>query len=104
MDKDFIIKYWVQILFGFITTAVGVAFKYISKLRKRSKALETGVQALLRDRIISSCNYYFDKGYCPLYARDNIDSMFAGYETLKGNGNIHELVERVKSLPFEGNK
>lgn len=32
---DFIIRYWIQILFGLIITIVGAGFKYISRLVKR---------------------------------------------------------------------
>ena len=60
-----------------------------------------GVQALLRDRIIQAYNHYTDKGYCPIYGLENVESMYRQYHALGGNGAITELVDRLKELPTE---
>lgn len=80
---EFIIKYWVQVALGGITTAGGVMYKRITAQRKkdkleadaaraeadaRHKAVQAGVEALLADRLIQLQNYYRDKGYCPIRA------------------------------------
>ena len=89
-----VIKYWIE--FGF-----GVILAGFMWLFKRQKAIGNGVKALLRDRIIQSCNNYKDKGYCPIYARDNINNLFKEYEALGGNGTVKALVEEIKKLPWE---
>lgn len=48
---DFIIRYWIQILFGLIITIVGAGFKYISRLVKRD----------WNDRMQEQLNTLYDK-------------------------------------------
>lgn len=53
---EYIIKYWIEVLFGLICTIFAFFFKMISaKIKEQNKkqlAIENGVQALLRDRLI----------------------------------------------------
>ena len=95
---EFVIKYWIQFGFGIISTGIMAIF---ARLFKRQKAIENGVKALLRDRIIQSCNNYRDKGYCPLYVRDNINNLFKEYKELGGNGTVEALINETKELPWE---
>ena len=95
---DFIIKYWIQFGFGVITGGIMAIF---ARLFKRQKAIENGVKALLRDRIIQSCNHYRGKGYCPLYALENIEALFKEYTALGGNGAIGTTVKEMHELPGE---
>ena len=44
-----------------------------------------------------SC-YYMDKGWIPIYAMENVLSMFHSYENLDGNGTVPELVHELKEL------
>jgi hypothetical protein len=103
--KEWIIKYWIGVLFGLITTVGTVVYRKLShnmntKFREQ-EAIKSGIQALLRDRIIQSYNYYMEKEYCPIYARENIDEMYTQYHALGGNGTITELVKKLKNLPTE---
>jgi hypothetical protein len=106
--KEWIIKYWVGVLFGLITTAGTVMFRKLNRNMnakfREQEAIKLGVQALLRDRIVQSYNYYMEKRYCPIYAMENIEEMYTQYHALGGNGTITGLVEKLKCLPTEINK
>jgi hypothetical protein len=106
--KDWVIKYWLEIAFGLLTTFVVAGFKQVSKVLKKKvceqDAIKMGVQALLRDRIIQSYNHCMDKGRCPIYERENIDCLTKEYYNLGGNGVIHGLVEKLLELPTEGRR
>ena len=93
-----IIKYWIEFAFGIISAGLIAGFRH---LLKKQKAIENGVKALLRDRIIQSCNNYREKGYCPIYARDSINNLFKEYKELGGNGTIEALVNETRELPWE---
>ena len=58
---DWAVQYWVVWAFGLLTACLAALWRYALAQHKRQKALETGVQALLRDRIIQSCDYYQKK-------------------------------------------
>lgn len=68
---------------------------------RRLQANDRGVQALLRDRLIQSYNYHTDKGYAPIYARENWENMWKQYHNLGENGVMDNLHEMFMSLPTE---
>ena len=102
---DFITKYWIEVIFSIILTGFGAAYRGLSKRVSRrveeQEAIKLGIQALLRDRIIQAYNHYMDKGVCPIYARDNLLSMYKQYHNLGGNGTVTGLMEELKRLPTE---
>lgn len=67
----------------------------------RQKALELGVQALLRDRMLYCYNKYMEAGYAPIYAKENFENMYQQYHELGGNGVITHLHEEFMELPTE---
>lgn len=67
----------------------------------RQKALEFGVQALLRDRMLYCYNKYIDAGYAPIYAKENYENMYKQYHELGGNGVMTHLHEEFMALPTE---
>lgn len=72
-----------------------------AKEREHSKAVDDGVQALLRDRIIGRYNHYIDQGNIPIYGMENVLDMYEAYHKLGGNGTITKLVEALRELPTE---
>ena len=68
---------------------------------KNQSAVQDGVRALLRDRIIQAHNHYAEKGYIPVYGMENVLAMYNAYHALGGNGTGTELYERVKKLPIK---
>ena len=105
---DIAIKYWVNFAFGIVAAGLIAGYKKLMDKQKEAeveqKAIANGVKALLRDRIIQSCNHYSEKGYFPLYARENIEDLFKEYAALGGNGTVKDLVEETKKLPREKEK
>lgn len=102
---DWILKYWMEVVFGIVCTGFGISFKFILKKIKEQKqesnAIKLGIQALLRGNIISLYNKYIDKGYMPIYERENLEHLTKEYYALNGNGVIHCLVEKLNELPTE---
>ena len=96
MMKDFILKYWVELAFGSIVCYIS---KKVVELKNKNEATQHGVKALLRDRIIATYDLYIDKGYMPIYARENLQEMYKEYNNLKGNGVIDDLMKDLYRLP-----
>lgn len=99
-------QYWIEVIFGIITAGFGVGYKCLARRLKdgneKQEAVEKGIQALLRDRIIQVYNRYNDKGFCPIYALENAEALFVQYQALGGNGTITELMEKLRKMPTEG--
>ncbi|HIR78901.1 MAG TPA: hypothetical protein IAD38_07830 [Candidatus Egerieenecus merdigallinarum] len=92
-------------LFGIVAALVAASYRWVSKhmrhARRQDKALDDGMRALLRDRIISACDHYFEKGYAPVYARENIASMYEAYHSLGGDGIVTDMVRQAMELPYK---
>lgn len=85
-------NYYVGILLVALSSA-------ISLLYLQFKALRYGMKAMLKNSIIAIYNKSLDKGYVPIYERDNIQQMYCAYRDLKGNGNVKELVDELMRIP-----
>ena len=92
--KDWFLKYWAEAACAALMTGFTVMYR-------RFTALKSGVRALLRDRIIQSYNYWMEKKYCPIFARESICDMFEQYTALKGNHGVSDLMDKLLALPTE---
>lgn len=79
--------------------------KYIEKQEENTKLLEvisSALQSTLRNDIIKMYKeYYEEKGYMPIYERENLNHMTQKYYSLGGNGVVPSLVEKLYSLGTE---
>lgn len=73
----------------------------IKQNRKDTEALKLGLQALLRSQMISDYNKYSEKGFAPVYARDNFENCWKQYHSLGANGVMDDLHEKFLDLPTE---
>ena len=96
-------KYWLETLFGLIVTGLGVAVKWLHKKSKteaqRQGAIEKGLQALLRCQMINDYNHDKDKGFAPIYAKDNFENVWKQYHNLGVNGVMDSIHEEFMTLP-----
>jgi hypothetical protein len=84
-------------MLSFTTVLVGgIAYIYA-----RMKALERGVQALLRAQMITYWNHYHDRGSAPIYARQSFVNLWEQYEKLGKNGVMEDLYKRFMALPMD---
>lgn len=93
------------ILTSLIAAITGWAIAYIKKQLNQAKAdndaVKLGIQALLRAQMISEWNRWSDKGYAPIYARENFENCYKQYEALGANGVINDLHDKFLDLPLE---
>ena len=96
--------YQVLCLIG-VPTLILAVFKYLwSQIKHNtedSKALKAGIQALLRAQMISDFNKYSEKGYAPIYARDNFENCWKQYHSLGVNGVMDDLHRKFLELSTE---
>ena len=74
------------------------AFKY---LWNQIKGIRLGVQALLRAQMIDDYNKWEERGYAPIYARQNFENCWAQYHALGANGVMDDLHKKFLDLPTE---
>lgn len=87
------------------TGILGIGTKAILRRLKRQetrqKAVELGVQALLRDRMLHNYNKYMEQGYAPIFAKENFENMYTQYHGLGGNGVMTQLHTAFMELPTD---
>lgn len=102
---DWIIKYWVQWLFGLICAAWPAGYRRLAKRVKEQeeerKAIKAGMLAILHDRLYQACTYYMAQGYIDTAGLKNLEYIYRAYHSLGGNGTGTELYNRTKSLPIK---
>lgn len=65
------------------------------------KAIKLGLQALLRAQLISDWNKWSERGYAPIYARENFENCWKQYHSLGVNGVMDDIHDRFMKLPVE---
>lgn len=90
---------FMRLNWGWIASFLGVVVPVFLYLYKRMKALEKGIQALLRAQMISDWNHYSEKGFAPIYAKENFENCWQQYETLGKNGVMSGIHKDFMALP-----
>lgn len=101
----YLAAHWMEWLFAFLLAALGAGYRSLTGQfrdeRKKNHALQDGMQALLRDRIIQAYNHYQDRGFCPIYGKENVKRMYDAYHALGGNDVVTDLKEKLLDMPVE---
>lgn len=95
-------EWWLTWLLGLIGAGVIAGFRTLYKRQKtaeiRQSALENGMQAILRDRILTSYYHYHERGSITLHGLENVEAMYKSYHDLGGNGTMTHLVEVMREM------
>ena len=101
---EWLVKYWLEVLFGLVTTGVGIALRRISKaLQKeklRNQAIEDGVRDILRMQILDTYERCTQAGKISVSRKDAIDSAYKSYHALGGNGTITQVHNEIMEMPI----
>lgn len=85
----------IALLGGAFTVALKTAFAQI-------KGIKLGVKALLRAQMIGDYNKFMEKGYAPIYAKQNFQNCWEQYHAIKGpNGVMDDIHDKFLRLPTE---
>ena len=90
---------FMQENWGWIVSAGGILGAALGYTVSHIRALQRGVQALLRAQMIDLYNHYKAKGYAPLYARQSFESLWVQYERLGKNGVMSDIRTKFLALP-----
>ena len=86
---------------GLLITILTAVWNKIKMNERKTESVQLGVQALLRDRLYYNYMKYAEKGYAPLYARENFENMYKQYHILGANGVMDDIYRKFMALPLE---
>lgn len=102
--RDFILKYWLEIIFGAAVSALSCGYARLRARMKRQKSIERGILALLHDRLYQACSGYLEAGRCEIDGKKNLEYMFLPYKELGGKGTAEAMYRQCLELPAKGDK
>ncbi len=91
----------ISIFCGWLASFVTIVKTKNKKRKAREKAVEEGLQALLRAEIIRQYEKYSERGYCPIYAQEALKRAYNSYHALGGNDVATELYHKTLALPTD---
>lgn len=93
--SETVIGHWVEWICGVATVALA---GFYGRMMRKQRALEMGVQALLRDRLVQAYYHYSERGWVTLHGLESVNKMYQEYHNLGGNGTVSKLVEDINKL------
>ncbi len=101
--QEFIVKYWLEFLFGLITAGLSAGYAHLSKRlkaeRNKNQAIENGLRDLLRIQILDNYDQCVSAGNVISVSRkDALDSAYQSYHALGGNGTITRVHEEIMQM------
>lgn len=90
-----ILNYIIPLVLGGI---IGFLSNKLKDKNKKEKAIEEGVQALLRNEIIRRYREFETKGEISILDKENLEEMFIQYKNLGGNGTVKKMMDDLLNL------
>ena len=98
---DWIIKYWVQWLFGLICATLLAAYRHLAKRVKEQEEERKAIKEGLLASLYAGCSCCRAQGSIDTDAMRNLEYLYRSYHALGGNGTGTELYNRAKALPIK---
>ena len=96
-----VLNYFIPLILG---GAIGIISTKLKKDKKKDKAIEEGVQALLRNELVRRYREYEQKGELSILDKENIEAMFVQYENLRRQWNCKTANDRTIATTNKNNK
>ena len=106
---EWIERYWLEALFGLITTAVSAGYVRLSKKfkaeKKKNRAIENGVKGILRLNIIDTYDKCIASGTISISRKDAVSDIYRSYVALcesqeEIDDTIKQLYEEMVHMPL----
>ena len=94
---EFVAQYWIEF---FLTLIISL----IAALCKKYKALNEGMQTMLRCQLYAIYNEALDRGYCPIHKKEQADDIYQSYHALKANGTGTQVHDDIMEMPTKPQK
>lgn len=112
--REWVIKYWLQFLFGIIIAGLTAFYKRkLNEVKERKRCdeelekqrfeefnlLKGAMQAVLRGQIIQLYNHCLDRGNTSrIYEKENATELYNSYHALGGNGVIDGIYKDLMNM------
>ena len=102
---DFVVKYWVEFLFGLVAAGLIAGYKKLANRiqsdKETEKAIADGMRCLLMYQLREEGEKHINAGSCTIDDKREFERAYNAYHTLGGNGTITSLKDQVIALPLK---
>ena len=98
---EFILKYWIEVLFGVIFSFLTYFVRIIKNYKKTLDATNKGVIVMLKSNIIEQYNLLIEKKEISIYEKQNIIDMYEVYRKLECCDIIEDLIKKLDNIPIK---
>ena len=102
---DFVVKYWLEVVFGLIVSGLTAAYGILAKRLKATtgtdQAIADGMRCLLMYQLREEGEKHINSGNCSVDDKREFERAYNAYHTLGGNGTITSLKDQVLNLPLK---
>lgn len=99
---DFVVRYWLEFVFGLIVTGLSAAYAHLAKRfkaeKKKNEAIENGLRGILRIQILDTYDRCIaDGGRISVSRKDAVVSIYQSYCALGDSidDTIKQLYEEI---------
>lgn len=98
---NFIITYWLEVIFGIILSLITVLWQNIKTYHKKMESIKSGVKILLKNQITNYYDEAISKNSITLFEKEMLIELYKQYKNLGGNGLIENLIEKIDTIPLK---
>ena len=98
---EFIIKYWIEFIFGAVMTLLTFLIKQVKKYKKSLDDTSKGVIVLLKTEIIEKYDILSKQEAITIDEKQSILSIYNVYKKLECCTVIDELIANLDSIPIK---
>jgi len=82
-----------------LLSLIGLVWRRVLEDVRDTKAVQKGVQALLRDRLYQQYTKAMEKGYASITDKENFQNCYTQYHELGTNGVMDRIYQEYMELP-----
>ena len=98
---SFIIKYWLEFLFGILVGLLGLLWEKVRIHCKDIASMKKGVKILLKNEITNCYDQVITKNSITLFEKEVLIELYTQYKNLGGNGLVENIVEKINTIPLK---
>lgn len=86
----------LHLIEGLITSSLGAVVGVVGATRRRNRAFNKGMTAILRQQLIELHRVWvIEQGYAPVEIKEQADDIYEAYHDLGGNGTGTKLHDEI---------
>ena len=98
---DFVLKYWIQFLFGVLISSFSYVIKNVRSLKNYIVCNRNGTIILLKQHIFDSYENLSKKSCLTIDEKENFNELYKTYKCFEHSQIIDDLADKLNRIPIE---